>query len=129
MEVITYIPGFVWGALTGLLGVCLGALLTHRLSRKQLIDDRKIESLLQVSRDVNAYCLDKENSLTNLCHSMNEAMLRFSSRKIRLAIYRFLSEEGETVNMDNINEILNLMCEDIGEDVEWNFKQNRSHLI
>lgn len=127
MEVFTHIPEFVWGALVALLCACSGALLTYRLSRKQRRDDMKRKLLLQISRNANCYLSDKQNShLTNLCHSMNEAMIFFSSKKIRLAIHSFLSEEGENVNLDDLTKIINLMCEDIDEKVEWKFKLNRS---
>ena len=106
MEVFSYIPGVVWGSFTGLLGIGLGAYLTNWFSRKQLIDDRKRDSLIQVARCVNSYYANETDSLTNLCHSMNEAMVRFSSEKLREAIYGFLSSDGYTVNTGSINRIL-----------------------
>ena len=125
MEVLDYIPGLVWGSFTGLLGICVGAYLTNWFSRKQLIDDRKRDSLIQVVCCVNSYYANETDSLTNLYHSMNEAVVRFSSEKLREAIYGFLSSDGYTVNTGSINRILKLMCEDIGEDIEWIFKSNR----
>ncbi len=106
MEAFSYIPGVVWGSFTGLLGICLGAYLTNWFSRKQLIDDQKRDSLIQVARCVNPYYANETDSLTKLCHLMNEAMVRFSSEKLREAIYGFLSSDGYTVNTGSINRSL-----------------------
>ena len=122
MEVLDSIWG---GALLGLVSICIGAYVTYRFSRRQLIDDRKRDSLIQVARCASSYHANETDSLTNLYHSMNEVMVRFSSDKLREVIYDFLSSDGYTVNETLIDRILDLMCEDLGEDIEWIFKSNR----
>lgn len=114
-----------------LLGSTLTVWLTHHFSVKQIQKahrlaveerryNRKFDVLLQIKRDVNALYSKEPNSLTNLCHSLDDATLIFSSDKIRLAIATFLSQKGDAYSFDEINNIMNLMCNDIDPELEWN---------
>ena len=100
-------------------GGAITVYLAHWLSVRQRRYDRKFDVLLQIKRDVNALYSEEQNSLTNLCHSLDDATLIFSSEKIRLAIATFLSQKGDAYSFDEINNIMNLMCYDIDRKLEW----------
>lgn len=119
MEILGYIPETIWIASVSFLGGCLAVFLAHHLSVRDRRYNRKLDVILLVVRNVNAYLLEKPNSETNLIHSLNEAMIIFSSDKIRKAILNFQFVGVNAVSIHKVDDIITLMCRDINSKLEF----------
>ena len=123
MEVFAGIPDSVWttliGTVGGTVGIILGVLIAHWLSVQERRYNRKLDVLFRITRDANSLYLGKTDSLTNLCHSMNDAVMIFSSNKIRHTIASFLSRKGDDYTREEVNAIIHLMAKDIDSEIEY----------
>ncbi|MDE2769825.1 MAG: hypothetical protein OXI44_01395 [Bacteroidota bacterium] len=122
MEVFAYVPEFIWIASLSFLGGTLAVLIAHRLSVQERRYNRKLDALFQITRNLTAHYYKERKSLTYLDHSLNDAMIIFSSKKIRLAIDNVLSEKGETVSIHKVHEAIKLMCKDIDPTLEYRIR-------
>lgn len=109
------IPNFFWQLFSTFLGIPLGVLLAHWLSRSQRKYDLKFDALKQILHDLYPVANEEPKSLVNLHRSMQDALLVFSSEKeIALSIRSFLKETEASRNLDKVSMIINLMSKDLG---------------
>lgn len=118
IDAIVQIPEFIWVILGNLLGIPLGVLLAHILSRKSRIYELKLNIVFQLSREFNSYRMDDGYSYTNLFHCLNDARIIFTSEKIRSDIENFFRENRDKavvgrIYLDKVPRILKLMYEEI----------------
>ena len=118
IDAVVQIPEFIWVILGNFLGVPLGVLIAHLLSRKSRLYELKLNTVFQLSREFNTYRMDEGYSYTNLLHCLNDATFIFTSEKIRSDIENFFRENRDKavvgrIYLDRIPRILKLMYEDI----------------
>ena len=131
IDTIAQIPEFIWIILGNLLGIPLGVLLAHLLSRKSRIYELKLNITLQLLREFNSYRADDEYSHVNILHCLSDADVIFSSDKIGSEIDIFFNEYKDEkfvgrINLDRVPKILKLMFEDIAPKFMKHKRSKRS---
>ena len=131
IDTIAQIPEFIWIILGNLLGIPLGVLLAHLLSRKSRIYELKLNITLQLLRELNSYRTDDEYSYVNILHCLSDADVIFNSDKIGSEIDIFFNEYKDEnfvgrINLDRVPKILKLMFEDIAPKFMKHKRSKRS---